>query len=76
MFIRSNLPTSDNKLSNLKQNQSLIGVLNPYSKKYYYKEMKMHLIIFLRVIAENNNKSTINGYSIISSESCWIFKLL
>ena len=32
IFIQLNLP-SDDKLSNLKQNQSLIGVLNPYSNK-------------------------------------------
>ena len=32
IFVQLTLP-SDNKLSNLKQNQSLIGVLNPYSNK-------------------------------------------
>ena len=32
IFVQLTLP-SDNKLSNLKQNQTLIGVLNPYSNK-------------------------------------------
>ena len=58
----------DEKLSLLKENQTLVGSLNALlnKKKLENLKSKENKLFFFRVIAENN-KSTINGYFIITS---------
>ena len=59
---------SDDKSSLLKEDQTLIGVLNPYDNKKKLDELLNKKIksFFARIITKNN-KSSIYGYLILSS---------
>ena len=66
IFIQHSLP-SDNQLSILKSDQTLIGVFNPYENKDKLENLTKKIkYIFTRNVAKNNS-CTINGYFIISS---------
>ena len=60
---------NDENLNKLKKNQILIGVLNPYSNEKKLKEITSKNIncFSLRTFTKNY-KSSINGYTIISSK--------
>ena len=54
---------SEDKISLIKENQTLIGVLNPYDNKEKIDNLvKKKLNFFFRIITKNN-KSTIYGYT-------------
>ena len=58
---------SDEKISLIKENTILIGALNPYKKqRKIRKSRKKNKCFFSRAITQNN-KSSINGYTIIPS---------
>ena len=60
---------NDENLNKLKKNQILIGVLNPYLNEKKLKEIniKKYKLFFTGTFTKNY-KSTINGYTIISSK--------
>ena len=67
ILIQLGLP-DDKKLSLLKENQTLIGSLNTFLNKEKLENLKSKKIncFFIRVVTKNN-KSSINGYSILTS---------
>ena len=64
---------SDDKCNLIKENQTLIGVLDPYNNKDKLEALskKKNKYFFFR-ITPKNNKSTIYGHIIFPSKSCWI----
>ena len=59
--------TSENKIKLLKENQILVGVLNPYQNKEKLDALvKKKSKFFFRIVTKNY-KSTIYGYFIITS---------
>ena len=67
IIIQLGLP-DEKKLSLFKENQTLIGSLNAFLNKEKLENLKSkkNKLFFIRV-ASKNNKSTINGYFIITS---------
>ncbi len=64
---------NNEKCSLLKENQTLIGTLNPYTNKQELENLakKKSKYFFIRV-ASKNNKSTIYGYIIIPGKFSWL----
>ena len=64
---------SGDKSSLIRENQSLIGVLDPYNNKEQLENLakKKNKSFFIRVITKNH-KSSVNGYTFFTSKSCWI----
>ena len=64
---------SDEKISSISINQVLIGVLNPYENKDKLKILveKKNKCFFFRTFTQNN-KSSIDGYTLFPSKSCRI----
>ena len=67
IVIQLGLPDEE-KLSLIKENQTLIGSLNAFLNKKKIREFKIkkNKLFFIRV-ATKNNKSAINGYFIVTS---------
>ena len=64
---------SDDKISNIKENQTLIGVLNPYDNKKELENLaKKKNQCFFTGIASKNYKSSIYGHTVFTSKSCWL----
>ena len=63
---------SDEKLSNIKENQTFIGVLNPYNNKEKLENLVKKINLFSLRITSKNYKSSIYGYFIITSKFCWL----
>ena len=59
----------DNKISLIKKNQTLIGVFNPYNNKGKIENLVKNNI---NIFSLEDNKSTINGYTFLTSKSCWL----
>ena len=63
---------SDEKVSIIKENKLLIGVLNPYeNKEKLEKLVKKNIKVFSLELLPNN-QSTIYGHIVFTSKSCWI----
>ncbi len=64
---------SDEKSSFIKENQILIGALNPYNNKQKIDNLikKKNKCFFFRVTSKNNQGS-INGHTFITGKSCWL----
>ena len=64
---------SDDKILKIKENQTLIGVLNPYKNKEQLENLakKKNKSFFFRT-ASKNYKSSIYGYIIFSSKPSWL----
>ena len=64
---------SDEKISIIKENQILIGILNPYNNKEKLENLaKKKINLFSLRITSKNYKSSINGYIIFASKSSWL----
>ena len=71
IFLQLGIP-DDEKLSLLKENQILIGALNPYLNKEKISNLiKKNKKLCIRVIAQNH-PSAIYGYSFVSSKFIWL----
>ena len=72
IIVQLNLPTKE-KLSYFKENQVLIGVLNPFKNKNLISDMvKSKIYNFFIRVTTKNNESSINGYIILTSKPSWI----
>ena len=64
---------SDEKISSLKENQSLIGVFDPYRNKEKLDNLiKKKNNCFLGFILPRINRSSIHGYFVFTSQPCWL----
>ena len=64
---------SDQKTEILKENQTFIGVLDPYkNREIIINHSKKKINFFFFRIASKNYKSSIYGYTFFSSQSCWL----
>ena len=63
---------SDDKISKIKENQTIIGVLNPYKNKEQLENLAKKNKSFFSRTTSKNYKSSINGYIIFTSKSCWL----
>ena len=59
---------SDDNLSLLKENQTLVGVFNPHINKEKIENLsKKNINIFSLEMSAENNKSSVNGYTFFPS---------
>ena len=61
----------DDKSSLFKENQTFIGVLNPYDNKDKINDLvkKKYQYLFTRITSKNN-KGSVHGYIILTSKPC------
>ena len=62
---------SDEKILNIKENQTLIGVLDSYENKEKLDNLAKKINLFSLELLENY-QSSINGHTIFSGKSCWL----
>ena len=62
----------DDKISIIKENQILIGVLNPYENKDKLEILAKKINLFSLELLTKNYESSINGYIVIPSKFGWL----